>query len=151
MTNTKQPSRTALCLKKLLSLAAYIVLLAGLGCYLNKHHKPTLYAFINYPCEKIQPQFPGFVDFIGEYEGKLDMIRIYEAQTPFVVFSSSFEYHDDQNRFNITLAGKTKEQILNVFLDNGFKLGNYLEDVKSYLDDIDKKLEESVDVTAKDI
>ena len=135
-------------LPKLLSMLIYIVLLVSLGCYLKKYHQPTLYAFINYPCEKIQPQFPGFVDFISEYEGKLDMIRIYEAQTPFVVFSGSFEYHQDDNRFNITLAGKTKEQILNVFLDNGFKLGNYLEDVESYLKDIDQKLEESSEVKA---
>ena len=125
---------------KLVSLVIYVLLFFGVSVFMTKYFAKEFFAFINYPCEKIQPQFPGFVDFIKEYEGKIDMIRIYEAQTPFVVISDSFDYNNDSRAFNISLVGKTKEQILNVFLDNGFEIGNYTEDVENYLKDIDEKV-----------
>ena len=130
-------------LGKAMSLLIYAVCFAGTFVGMNKMLKKEFFAFINYPCEKIQPKFPGFVDFIKAYEGKLDMIRIYEAQTPFVVISDTFEYNSDPRAFNISLVGKTKEQILNVFLDNGFTLGKYTEDVEDYLKSIDEKLLET--------
>ena len=132
-------------MSKLVSLGIYIVCICTLSCVMNKFFQKEFFAFINYPCEKIQPQFPGFVDFIKEYEGKIDMIRIYEAQTPFVVISDSFDYNNDPRAYNISLVGKTKEQILNVFLDNGFPLGKYTEDVDEFLKEIDEKILEQVE------
>ena len=125
---------------KLVTLGIYVILFFAVSKFMAFYFAKEFFAFINYPCEKIQPQFPGFVDFIKQYEGKIDMIRIYEAQTPFVVISDTFDYNNDPRAFNTSLVGKTKEQILDVFQDNGFKLGNYTEDVQNYMKDIDQKV-----------
>ena len=137
----KTPTKKPFDFSKLITAAIYLLCFSSIYYYFNHIQNRELYAFINYPCEKIQPKFPGFVDFVKTYEGKLDMIRIYEAQSPFLIFSDTFEYNDDQRAYNVSLVGKTKEQILNVFLENGFKLGTYREDVDEYLKSIDEKLD----------